>query len=74
MQNYAIGINGVLTHYIVIFLPLMNVGQSGLRVLSRNYVSPIYGIFSLSFLLFFSYTYFSLRRGYCRVPKFCMGF
>ena len=30
--------------------------------------------FFFSFFLFLCYTYFSPRRGYRRVPKFCMGF
>ena len=37
--------------------------------LLRNEVSTIFGIIFL-----FSATYFSPIRGYCRVPKFCMGF
>ena len=46
-------------------------GPSGLRALSQNNVSTINGVFSLSF---FSITYFSPRRGYRRVLKFCVGF
>ena len=39
-----------------------------------NWPSPPKTRFFSLFLFSFSYTYFSPRRGYHRVPKFCMGF
>ena len=49
------------------------IGPSELHALSRKLVYTINGVISLS--SFFSPPgYFSPRTGYCRVPKFCMGF
>jgi hypothetical protein len=61
-----------LSHTELLFQSI--IGLSGLSALSRNYVSTIYGVFSLSLFLPFRSAYFSPRRGYLRVPKFCMGF
>ena len=46
------------------------IGPSGCVCCHGNKVSTINGVF---FSLFSPPGYFSLRRGYCRVPKCCMG-
>jgi hypothetical protein len=51
-----------------------NLTESQLRSIERNEVSTIFGIIFLLSLFCFRATYFSPRRGFPRVMKFCMEF
>ena len=79
LSDYYLPVENPLSlysHFVHMFTPVWTgmlfniIGPSGLCALSRNKVSTINGIFSLSFVP----GYFSARRGYRRVRKFCMRF